>query len=161
MARRVFYSFHFDGDCMRSNLVRNMGAIDGNKPAHSNDWEQVKRAGDQAIKNWIDGQLQGRSCTIVLVGAKTADRPWVQYEIQRSWSLRKGLFGIYIHNLRDPQRGQSAQGANPFARVWPSSGHVVPIHAPPSSDSQQVYAYIAANIESWIDQAVAFRASQS
>ncbi len=33
MARRVFYSFHYVPDCWRTSQVRNIGAIEGNKPA--------------------------------------------------------------------------------------------------------------------------------
>ena len=36
---------------------------------------------------------------VVLIGAQTASRSWVQYEIQRAWELRKPLLGIRIHGL--------------------------------------------------------------
>lgn len=70
MARRVFYSFHYEQDNWRAAQVRNMGIVEGNVPLSDNDWEQIKKKGDKAIKQWIDDQLAGRSCTIVLIGEK-------------------------------------------------------------------------------------------
>ncbi len=99
MARRVFYSFHYKPDCWRAAQVRNMGVIEGNTPVSDNDWEAVKKGGDKAIKAWIAGQLHGRSCTVVLVGEKTAARKWIKYEIEASWNAGKGVVGICIHNL--------------------------------------------------------------
>ena len=72
MARRAFYSFHYKPDNWRASQVRNMGVVEGNKPATDNDWEDVKKGGDKAIKNWIDGQIKGKSVAIVLIGEKTA-----------------------------------------------------------------------------------------
>ena len=72
MARRAFFSFHFDADNWRASQVRNIGAIEGNSPASDNDWEAVKKGGNPAIQRWIDDQLAGRGCTIVLIGSATA-----------------------------------------------------------------------------------------
>ena len=41
--RRVFYSFHYGNDCWRTQQIRNIGALDGNKPVSANDWETLKR----------------------------------------------------------------------------------------------------------------------
>ena len=114
MARRVFYSFHYDPDNWRAAQVRNIGAIEGNEPATDNDWEQVKRGGDAAIRNWIANQMKGRSCTVVLVGADTADRDWINHEIVTSWNDGMGVVGIYIHGLENSEGYISAKGRNPF-----------------------------------------------
>jgi len=81
MARRVFYSFHYLPDAWRTSQVRNIGAIEGSKPASDNDWEAVKKGGEKAIQKWIDDQLDGRSCTVVLIGKDTAKRKWINYQI--------------------------------------------------------------------------------
>src|SRR5690242_10617103 len=99
--RNVFYSFHYEPDNWRASQVRNMGVIDGNEPAKDNDWEQIKRGGDAAIQRWIDAQLNGKSCAIVLIGSGTAKRKWIDYEIGAAWNNGKGLLGIHIHNLKD------------------------------------------------------------
>lgn len=162
MAKRVFFCFHYATDNWRTSQVRSIGALDGNQPVSDNDWETVKRGGDAAIQRWIDGQLSGRSCTIVLIGASTANRKWIDYEIEKSWSERKGLLGIYIHNLKDRLGQQSTMGANPFSlfKVGTQAlSNIVPAYNPPFFDSRQVYSYIAANIAGWVDAAVATRQS--
>src|SRR5690242_18195928 len=107
MARKVFYSFHYVADAWRTSQVRNIGVVEGNQPASDNSWEQIKKGGEQAIKRWIDGQLYGRTCTVVLIGSNTAGRKWINYEIETSWNEGKGLVGIYIHKLKDVFQRQS------------------------------------------------------
>ena len=46
MVRRVFYSFHYSPDNWRAAMVRNIGSIEGNRPAADNGWEAVKPGGD-------------------------------------------------------------------------------------------------------------------
>ena len=84
MARGAFYSFHYVPDNWRVSQVRNMGVIDGNKPASDNDWETIKKGGDATMQKWIDGQLSGKSAAIVLIGSKTAGRKWIKYEIKKA-----------------------------------------------------------------------------
>lgn len=110
MARRVFYSFHYISDAWRTSQVRNIGVVEGNKPASDNDWEKIKKSGDKAIQKWIDDQLNGRSCTVVLIGKETSERKWIKYEIEKSWNEGKGVVGIYIHNLKDSDQKQSSKG---------------------------------------------------
>ena len=59
--RRIFYSFHYKPDHWRAATVRNIGSIEGNKPAADNDWEAVKKGGDVAIKRWIAGRQEAVS----------------------------------------------------------------------------------------------------
>ena len=94
-----------------------MGLVDGNRPATDNDWETVKRGGDAAIKKWIDGQLDGRSCAVVLIGAETAGRKWINYEIETSWNGGKGVLGIHVHNLKDSNSEAVEEGQQPFRHI--------------------------------------------
>ena len=158
--RRVFYSFHFEQDSWRTAKVRNMGVLEGNQPASDNDWEDIKRGGDAAIKRWIDGQLHGRTCTIVLIGQKTAGRKWIEYEIEQSWKLKKGLVGIYIHNLMDYHNNQSAKGKNPFDNIkvnQKSLSEIVKTYDPPYHTSKDVYGHIETYIAGWIEEAIKIR----
>lgn len=162
MARKVFYSFHYKPDCSRVSQIRNFGVIEGNQPASDNDWEAVKRGGDAAIKRWIDAQLNGRSCTVVLIGSETAGRPWINYEIEKSWNDGKGLLGVHIHNLKDFSGSQTRKGANPFETfTMQSSGRrlsdFVKTYDPPYFDSKQVYNYIGLNLAAWIEDAIRIR----
>jgi hypothetical protein len=157
MARKVFYSFHYKPDNWRASQIRNIGVVEGNAPASDNDWEAISRAGDEAIKRWINAQLSGRSCTIVLIGSATAGRKWIGYEIAQSWNDGKGILGIHIHNLKDVNGNQCPKGGNPFSSVsWGNAtlASVVPAHDPPYFRSTDVYAHIQDNLESWIEDAI-------
>ncbi len=117
MARRVFFSFHYDRDVRRVVQVRNAWVVrpDGEaQPFYDKaEFEEVKkRAG--GIENWIEEQLKGTSVTVVLFGAETYERLWVRHEIKRSYELDKGLLAIDIHNIKDPQLGVDTPGRNPL-----------------------------------------------
>lgn len=160
MARRVFYSFHYVPDSSRAGQVRNMGVVEGNQPATDNGWEAVKKGGDAAIQRWIDGQLDGKSCAVVLIGANTAGRKWINYEIKTAWVSGKGLLGVYIHSLKDLTQNQSNQGGNPFDvfNVGDKKlSSIVKAYDPPYSDSKDVYAHIKANLSTWIEEAITIR----
>lgn len=162
MGRRAFYSFHYELDNWRASIVRNMGSIEGNRPATDNDWENVKKGGDNAIENWIAGQMSGRTCTIVLAGSNTANRKWINHEIVQSWNKGLGVLVIYIHNLKDRYGRQSLQGNNPLEYIThgPTGKKLSTIakaYYPPYADSKDVYDYIATNIESWIEDAIEIR----
>lgn len=53
MAGRLFFSFYYKPDNWRASQIRNMGAIEGNRPVSNNEWEQITRGGDKAIQDWI------------------------------------------------------------------------------------------------------------
>jgi len=63
--RQVFYSFHYGNDVMRVQQIRNIGHIEDNKPVSANQWESLRRTGDDAIKNWIDENM---SDMLILMG---------------------------------------------------------------------------------------------
>lgn len=156
--RQVFYSFHYDNDVFRVQQIRNIGALEDNKPVSTNEWESVKRGGEASIKNWIDDNLRYKSCVVVLVGKETANRKWVRYEIKKAWELGKGLVGVYIHNLKDPRTGKSLKGKNPFDQFAFGDGtklsSVVKCYDPNPNDP---YNEIKNNLEDWIEEAIASR----
>jgi Thoeris protein ThsB, TIR-like domain len=107
MARRVFFSFHFDRDIWRANQVRNANVVAGSDVAgffdHS-EYSEAKKKGDEAIKRMILRHLKNTSVTVVLIGRETANRAWVRYEIKQSIAQDNGLLGIYIHHLKNQER---------------------------------------------------------
>ena len=162
MARRVFFSFHYKPDSWRASQVRNMGVIEGNPPVKDNDWETITKGGEAAIKKWINDQLLGRSCTVVLIGAETSGRKWINYEIEKTWNDGKGLVGVYIHNLKDFSSNQTSQGGNPFgtfkmSKDGTSLANIVKTYNPPYYTSTDVYNYIKSNIDAWVEEAVRIR----
>ena len=121
MSRKVFFSFHYERDVWRANVVRNSWVPKGNYIKagfiDSAEFEKIKKKGDQAIKKWIDEQLEGTSVTVVLIGAETYSRKWVRYEIIKSFDRGNGLLGVYIHNIKDLNRERDLIGPNPFDYV--------------------------------------------
>ena len=162
--RRVFYSFHYKNDVRRVAQIRNIGAIEDNKPVSENEWEDVKKKGTAAIEKWIDDNMKNRSCVIVLVGEETAHRKWVKYEIIKAWNDGKALLGIYIHNIKDPllckqgESGESYKGDNPFKQFGLNDGtrlsDVVKCYNPWWLDP---YNDIKENLEDWIEEAIEIR----
>ncbi len=162
MGRKVFYSFHYDDDNWRVSQIRNMGVVDENIALADNDWEEIKKGGDKAIQSWIDSQIKGRSCTIVLVGRNTAGRKWVNYEIEKSWNEGKGVLGIRIHKLKDISGSQDTAGANPFSGFNVSGKNlssIISLHDSIYFDSKDVYKYIKENIANWVENAIKIRDS--
>ena len=160
VTRRTFFSFHYKPDNWRANQVRKMGVVEGNPAVSDNDWEAVTRGGNAAIKRWIDGQMYGKSCVIVLIGNQTSGRKWINYEIGKAWDDGKGLLGIYIHNLKDAHGDQSQEGANPFYRLSVNGNrlsNIVKAYDPPYKLSKNVYAHIAGNISDWVEEAIRIR----
>jgi len=117
MARKVFFSFHYDRDIRRVVQVRNSWVVRAGQETQpfvdKAEWESIKRSGKDSIERWIDRQLDGTSVTVVLIGAETYEREWVRHEIKRSYELGKGMLGVYIHNIKDPQLGIDKMGRNP------------------------------------------------
>jgi Thoeris protein ThsB, TIR-like domain len=114
------------------------------------------------IKKWIDGQMSGKSCVVVLIGSKTAGPKWVEYEFKKAWGDKKGVVGVYIHNLKDRLGYQDSKGTNPFNGFTLCEGKrdfakVVKTYDPPYSTSASVYNHIKEKLADWVDDAVSIR----
>jgi hypothetical protein len=155
MARRVFFSFHYDRDVRRIVQVRNSWVVRAKGEAQpfydKAQFEEVKkRVG--GIEKWIEAQLKGTSVTVVLFGRETYDREWVRHEIKRSYELGKGMLAIDIHNIKDPQTGTDLPGKNPLDH-WSAvrNGKKVPF-----SRLYPKYDWVADdgynNIATWIEK---------
>ena len=139
-----------------------MGVLEGDAPVSDNDWEKVTKGGDDAIKRWIADQMLGKSCAVVLIGAETAGRKWINHEIIKAWDDKKGVLGIYIHNLLNADERKSTKGGNPFDHITigtngPKLSTVVKAYDAPYSDSKDVYAYIKKNLSGWVEAAIKIR----
>lgn len=124
MARRVFFSFHYENDVWRANIVRNSWVTKPNTETagfiDAAAFEQVKRGGDVGIKKWIDDQLIGTTVTAVLIGSDTNNREYVKYELQKSWEKGNGILGIYIHQIKDRYGYTSLKGNDTFGPIFTS-----------------------------------------
>lgn len=154
MARKVFFSFHYDRDIFRVSQVRNSNIIKGQYQQtqfldHA-DWEAVRRNGDASIKRWIDGQFEGSTVTCVLIGNETNSRKWVHYEIEKSIERKNAILGIYIHEMKSINGATDFRGVNPFDSHkigYNSLTNVAPTYSWVSGDG-----YL--NFGKWIETAV-------
>jgi MTH538 TIR-like domain (DUF1863). len=168
MVRKCFYSFHYEPDNWRASMVRQIGAIEGNQPATDNDWETIAHGPNHEarIEKWIADQMKGRTCTIVLVGAGTAKRKWINHEIVKSWNDGLGVVGIRIHGLKNRLGETSSMGENPFEYIThgPSKkplSSLVKCYNPAGSTSQERYAWIAQHLCNAVEEAIKIRNSNT
>lgn len=153
----VYYSFYYEGDVSRVQLVRNIGALEKQPLLTPQKWEEVEKAGTAAIEKWIADNMKYKSAVVVLIGEHTASRPWVIYEIQKAWADKRPLVGIRIHGLSD--FGTAGKpGADPFVKAGITS--TIPIFDPTEKDwrgaidTQATYKVLAANLETWVTRGV-------
>lgn len=148
MARRAFFSFHYERDIWRASVVRKSWVIQGRESAGYFDasiWESAKTKGDKAVKALIDEALANTSVTVVLIGQYTASRSYVKYEIEKSIERGNGLLGVYVHKIATQKGSVDLQGANPLPAKYP------------------VYAWKrdegSKNLGAWIEKAKAAKAA--
>lgn len=141
MARRVFFSFHYQRDLWRVNVVRNSGAIEGIAAAGFQDaslWEETTRKGDVAVKKLIDSGLDDTTVTVVLIGAETGNRKYVSYEVEQSVARGNGILGIRINNIKDKEGRTDPPGAVPASLIRIGAA---------------VYAWEYGKLGEWVDKA--------
>jgi len=116
MARRTFFSFHYQRDIWRVNQIRNIPNITGCSAAGFQDaslWEEARKKGDAAIEKLIDDGLKNTSVTVVCIGEKTAGRKYINYEIAQSIKRGNGIVGIQIHEIKDSNGNKDSVGTTP------------------------------------------------
>lgn len=121
MARRVFFSFHYDRDIWRANVVRNHWVTRGYGETGVIDaslWEEAKKKGDIAIKRMINEGLANTTATVVLVGSETSERRWIKYEILRSLRRNNAIIAVRIDQIKDQDGHVCERGRNPLSDIW-------------------------------------------
>lgn len=160
--RQVFFSFHYNNDSWRAAQVKNMGKVSDSSTFSANEWEEVKEKSDSKIKDWIDGQMVKRSCLVVLIGKNTANRKWINYEINKAIELDKGIVGIYINELKNSLGEQDDKGNNPFDYLTLEGEKLskyVKCFDSVYSSSKNVYSDIKDNIEDLIEYGIEHKPS--
>ena len=115
MARRVFFSFDYRY-VWKVNQIRSMPNVIGTAAAGFQDaslWEEAKTKGDKTITAMIDKALQNTSVTVVCVNYGTANRKFIEYEIDKSLEKGNGLVAVQIHELKDANGNKGSPGAIP------------------------------------------------
>ncbi|WP_063621906.1 TIR domain-containing protein [Bradyrhizobium sp. Ec3.3] len=157
MARKTFFSFHYERDAWRAANVRNSGVLSNDDEFGFIDaaaWEKIEREGDAAIKRWIQEQLKSTTVTAVLIGAETASREWVKYEIRESWKRGNAIIGVRIHGIKDQDSKADSFGANPLDVVKFDDGTTL-------STACKTYDWVAdkgrEHLGEWLEEAVQAR----
>jgi hypothetical protein len=118
MTKRLFFSFDHEKDKWRAEQVRDAWLKNPDMQAYGFtdevSWEDLKWEDRKATMKWIDREMQGSPVTVVLIGSETSRNELVDYAIRQSRQLKKVLFGIYIHNLKDKDGNTEEKGKNPF-----------------------------------------------
>lgn len=123
MAKRVFFSFHYqDVIDFRANVVRNHWMTKPDREAagffDASIWESAKKTGSIALKRLINTSLEGTTVTCVLVGSQTYMRPWVRYEILKSFKRGNSIFAVHINSIKGKDPNITKQnGPNPLKYV--------------------------------------------
>jgi len=122
MAKRVFFSFHYkDVVDFRANVVRNhwMTRLDREICGYydASIWESAQKQGDVALKRLINSGLEQTSNTCVLIGSQTYERPWVRYELLKSFKKGNHLFGVHINSIKSKDGKTKIKGPNPLEYV--------------------------------------------
>ncbi|NTU50098.1 MAG: TIR domain-containing protein [Desulfobulbaceae bacterium] len=119
MAKRVFFSFHYkDVADFRANVVRNYWMTKPDREIcgfyDASIWESAQKQGDVALKRLINGGLEQTTNTCVLIGSQTYERPWVRYELLKSFKRGNNLFGVHINSIKSKDGTTKIKGPNPL-----------------------------------------------
>lgn len=122
MANRVFFSFHYqDVIDFRANVIRNHWLTKPDREAagfyDASIWEAAKKQGDIALKRLINDGLENTTNTCVLIGSSTYARPWVRYELLKSFKRGNHLFGVHINSIKGKDGLTKGSGSNPLEHV--------------------------------------------
>lgn len=122
MSKKVFFSFHYkDVVDFRANVVRNHWVTKPDREIcgyyDSSIWEDAKKQGDIALKRLINTGLNQTSNTCILIGSQTYKRPWVRYELLKSFKKGNHIFGVHINSIKDKKQEVKTKGLNPLGHV--------------------------------------------
>ena len=119
MARRVFFSFHYqDVIDFRANVVRNHWLTKADRDDagffDASVWETAKRTSPLAVKRLINKEIQNTTVTAVLIGSETYSRRWVRYELIKSMARNNKILGVHLNRIEDKNQKKKRLGPNPF-----------------------------------------------
>ncbi len=119
MAKRVFFSFHYqDVTDFRANVVRNHWMTKPDRTSagffDASIWGTAKNSGSIAVKRLINSGLDGTTITCLLIGSQTYLRPWVRYEIMKSFRKGNSIVAVHINSIRGKDQMTKTKGQNPL-----------------------------------------------
>jgi hypothetical protein len=159
VAKRVYFGFHYqDVIDFRANVVRNHWVTKEHRDAagffDASLWEDAKSKGPIGLKRLINSALEGTSTTCVLIGTQTYARPWVRYEILKSFKRGSAILGVHINSITGRDRLTKPLGPNPLEHVgvtFSDTGLTATLHEKNNSKWHE-YAEIDGTASYRIDQ---------
>jgi hypothetical protein len=122
--------------------------------SYSHDSDDHRRAVLAFAQNLRAG---GVRTVVVHIGAETATRRWVRFEITKAWNEKRGIVGVRVHGLADGNQKSDHPGPNPFSEIGFQSGGTVadyvPVYDPVGLTSQEIYGNIRLNLVNWVASA--------
>lgn len=105
--RKIFVSYHHGGDqshydAFSTTFSDTYDVITDNSLERAIDSEDV----EYVMRRIREDYIHGTSCTIVLVGAKTHLRKYVDWEIKATLDKQHGLIGVQLPTLVPDSRNQ-------------------------------------------------------
>jgi len=136
MAKRVYFAFHYqDVIDFRANVVRNHWLTKPDREVagffDASLWEEAQNKGDVSLKRLINSGLEGTSTTCILIGSQTYARPWVRYEILKSFKRGNAILAVHINSIAGKNKLIKSLGSDPLLHVgvtFSDSGLTATLH---------------------------------
>ena len=130
---RIYFSFSY-ADFKSASIIYNACKVNRiPTPIFFNEavWNEARKKGDGATKEFIDRALLQSALTVFLIGRSSYSDIWCAYTLRKSIENKKGVFGIHLPNQMQPGKAE-----------WLSNKGV------------QVYEWESSSIRSWIKTAI-------
>ncbi len=104
--RKIFVSYHHGGDQWYYNEFSRL-FHDAWETVYDNSLERQidSDTTDYVMQRIRDNHITGTSCTVVLIGAQSHERKYLDWEIKATLDKQHGLFGVVL-----PTHSRSADG---------------------------------------------------
>lgn len=99
MNKKVFFCYDYENDTDRAMVVKEVWGEPSDDFISTNEFSRLSIGSKVKLYDWIDKQLDGTVLTVILLGNKTLDMPYVQYAVKRSLEHKNGLLGIFINTI--------------------------------------------------------------
>jgi hypothetical protein len=119
---RIFFSFHYTFDHHRARQV--MDALLAHPGTSATGFidddtiDEMCAVGLSSVYDWIEAEVEQADVVVVLIGAATAGRHFVEYELAQAQKRRRPLLGVRIHALPDADGRTAEPGPSPLFPVF-------------------------------------------
>lgn len=119
ITRHVFFSFKWDPDVWRANILRNAARILGATSVGYWDdslYEKSLASNPEYIKRKIREALKGTSVTIIVVTSRTIESSYVKYEYEKSIDNGNKILELDVLNMNTPIGYSKFNGWLPYVK---------------------------------------------